>query len=154
LPDGNVGVLYPVQTLPAATGGTGPYTYAAPTLPPGLTFDPLTRKISGTPTQSGLFTIPVTVTDKDGTKITTNYSVRVIGALSMPTAALANGTVGTAYAPQTLPVVSGGTAPYTYTAINLPPGLTFNPTTRVISGTPTKGGTYTFPVTAKDAAGN
>lgn len=154
LPDGNVNVVYTSQALPAATGGTGPYIYAALTTPPGLNFDPVTRIVSGTPTQSGLFTIPVTVTDNTGKKVTTNYTVRIIGALSLPTAALANGTVGTAYPGETLPAVTGGTGPYTYQDANLPAGLTFDPLTRKISGTPTLGGAFTFSITAKDAGNN
>lgn len=154
LPDGNVNVAYTSPALPSATGGTSPYIYAAATTPPGLQFDPATRIVSGIPTQSGLFTIPVTVTDQTGKKVTTNYTVRVIGALSLPTAALANGTVGTAYPGETLPAVTGGTGPYTYQDANLPAGLTFDPLTRKISGTPTLGGAFTFSITAKDAANN
>ncbi|MBE9599687.1 putative Ig domain-containing protein [Pedobacter sp. MC2016-24] len=154
LPDGNVNVVYTSQALPSATGGTGPYTYSAPTLPAGLQFDPVTRIISGTPGQSGLFTIPVTVKDQTGKTVTTNYTLRVIGALSLPTAALANGTVGTVYPGETLPEVSGGTGPYTYLEADMPPGLTFDRLTRKVSGTPTLGGTFTFSITAKDAANN
>ena len=36
----------------------------------------------------------------------------------------------------------------------LPTGVTYNPTTRTISGTPTTPGTYTPTVTVTDAAGN
>ncbi|WP_316746765.1 putative Ig domain-containing protein [Pedobacter gandavensis] len=154
LADGNVGIPYTPQTIPAATGGTGPYTYAATNLPLDLTFDPLTRIISGTPAQSGLYSVSVTVTDAAGTTASNTYALRVIGALSLPSATLADGTVGTAYPPVILPSVSGGTAPYTYTAANLPNGLNFDPATNTLSGTPTTGGTFTFQITAKDAAGN
>ncbi|MEE1943797.1 putative Ig domain-containing protein [Pedobacter sp. KR3-3] len=154
LADGNVGVAYPTETIPAATGGTGPYTYVASNLPPGLSFNPATRQITGTPTQSGNYSIGVTVTDGTGKTATNTYPVKVIGALSLPTATLANGTVGVPYPTQTLPAVSGGTAPYTYVATNLPPGLSFNTTTREITGTPTQGGTYTLSLTATDANGN
>ena len=45
--------------------------------------------------------------------------------------------VGTAIEPLTLPEVTGGTPPYTYTLIPaLPAGLTFDAATRTISGTP------------------
>jgi len=53
MPDGLVGNLYP-DTLLEAEGGTGPYTWSLVqgygVLPPGLTLDPLTGLISGTPT--------------------------------------------------------------------------------------------------------
>lgn len=154
LADGNVNVSYTSQPIPSATGGTGPYTYVATSLPPGLNFNATTRVISGTPTQSGLYTVTVTVTDNVGTTATNTYALRVIGALSLPTMALADGTVGTVYTAQTLPEVTGGTGPYTYTSANLPPGLSFDPITRKLTGTPTQGGTFTFSVTAKDAANN
>ncbi|MBB2149771.1 Ig-like domain-containing protein [Pedobacter gandavensis] len=154
LADGNVGVAYTPQTIPAATGGTSPYTYTASNLPLDLTFDPITRVISGTPAQSGLYSVLVTVTDNMGTKATNTYSLRVIGALSLPSAALADGTVGTAYPAVVLPSVTGGTGPYTYTSANVPAGLTFDPATNTLSGTPTIGGTFTFQITAKDAANN
>lgn len=154
LPDGAVNVVYPTQTLPAATGGTGPYTYVASNLPPGLTFDPIARTISGTPTQSGTFTLSVKVTDSGNGTITVPYTIKVAGALTLPAATLANGKVGTSYTSPALPAVTGGTAPYTYTATGLPAGLSFNPATRVISGTPTSGGNYTVTMKVTDNAGN
>jgi len=156
LADGNVNVGYTSQPIPEATGGTGPYTYSAllTSLPPGLTFNPATRVISGTPTQSGLYSVTVTVTDAVGTQASNTYSIRVIGALNLPTMALADGTVGTVYTEQTLPEVTGGTGPYTYTSANVPLGLNFDPVTRKLTGTPTVGGTFTFSVTAKDAVNN
>lgn len=154
LADGNVNVGYTSQPIPSATGGTGPYTYVATNLPSGLNFDPVTRVISGTPTQSGLYSVTVTVTDNVGTTASNNYALRVIGALSLPTMVLADGTVGTVYTEQTLPEVTGGTGPYTYSSANLPQGLNFDPLTRKLTGTPTLGGTFTFSVTAQDAANN
>ncbi|WP_316804689.1 putative Ig domain-containing protein [Pedobacter nototheniae] len=154
LADGTVGVAYTTQSIPSATGGVGPYTYAATNLPPGLTFNPVTREITGTPTQAGNYSVAVTVTDSQNKTVTTNYPVKIIGQLSLPSATLANGVVGDVYTTQTLPAVTGGTAPYTYLATNLPPGLSFNTVTREITGTPTVGGNYTISLTATDANNN
>jgi hypothetical protein len=62
-------------------------------------------------------------------------------------------TVGVAYS-ATLSV-TGGTAPYTFSIYSgsLPPGLTLNTTTGVVSGTPTTTGTYTFVAKVKDSKG-
>jgi hypothetical protein len=63
------------------------------------------------------------------------------------------GTTGTVYS---LPLnISGGKSPITFAITDgaLPAGLTLDPTTGVISGTPTGSGTYTFTVTATDANG-
>ena len=53
-------------TLPAATGGYGTNPvriYTATPLPPGLTFDPATRAITGTPTTIGSTTVNYRVVD-------------------------------------------------------------------------------------------
>jgi hypothetical protein len=62
------------------------------------------------------------------------------------------GVVGAAYT--TTFVVAGGTAPLTLSLASgsLPPGLTFNAATRVISGTPTTPGTYSFTVQLVDSS--
>lgn len=154
LADGTVGVVYATETLPAATGGVGPYTYVATNVPAGLSFNPTTRELTGTPTGAGNFSITLRVTDSEGRQATNTYALKVNGALTLATATLPDGTVGTAYPVQTLPAVSGGTGPYVYEALNLPAGLSFNITTRQLSGTPTTGGTYTFAVKVTDAASN
>jgi M6 family metalloprotease-like protein len=80
LPEGTNQVLYPPVTL-AATGGTLlPYTWRVVTsdiLPPGLTLDPNTGVISGTPTQAGLYTFGVTVQDANSVATTGEFSLRI-----------------------------------------------------------------------------
>ncbi|MCJ0743511.1 Ig-like domain-containing protein [Pedobacter montanisoli] len=154
LADGTVGAVYIKQTLPSASGGVGPYTYAASNLPPGLAFNATTREITGTPTQSGNYNIKLTATDAEGRTITNTYTVKVIGVLSLATASLPDGLLGSSYPAQILPSVTGGTGPYIYQAINLPPGFNFNTTTRAITGTPTLGGNFTFSIKVTDANNN
>ena len=61
--------------------------------------------------------------------------------------------VNTPIDPLSLPVASGGTAPYTYTLDPLPDGLVFDAAAQVLSGTPTTEATTTLTYTATDARG-
>ena len=80
LPEGTNQVLYAPVTL-EATGGTAlPYTWRVVTsdiLPPGLTLDPSTGVISGTPTQAGLYTFGLTVQDANSVATTGEFSLRI-----------------------------------------------------------------------------
>lgn len=65
------------------------------------------------------------------------------------------GTVGVPYDGFTV-TASGGTPPYTYTLVGTwPSGITVNPTTGFVSGTPTESGTFAdLSVSATDAGGS
>src|SRR6185312_2159900 len=153
---GTVGTPY--SSAFVASGGTAPYTYAitAGALPAGLTLNPATGAVSGTPTSAGTFNFTVTATDSTGgTAATTssNCSIVIAPPTISVTGIASTGTVGTPYSSAF--VASGGTAPYTYaiTAGALPAGLTLNPATGAVSGTPTSAGTFNFTVTATDSTG-
>ncbi len=61
-----VGMEIEPEVLPAAEGGTGDKRYSvSATLPAGLTFDPATRTISGTPMAKGEAPVIYTVLDDD-----------------------------------------------------------------------------------------
>jgi hypothetical protein len=152
LPNGQVGVAYS-QTV-SATGGTGAYTWSATGLPAGLSISVTTGVISGTPTATGTSTVSVTVMDSGSPQqtATKNLSLTVqssAGPLAITTTSLANGQVGVFYS-QTL-AATGGTGPYTWSVSfgRLPNGLSLNPSSGVISGTPTSsyGGFMTIQVT-------
>ena len=53
-------------TLPAAGGGEGELTYSLSPEVPGLSFDPETRRLSGTPTEAGTWTMTYRVRDASG----------------------------------------------------------------------------------------
>lgn len=146
LPNGSLNVAYgPVQLQ--AAGGTPPYTWSyTGTLPTGLSLSS-SGLISGTPTQSGAFTINVSVADS-----ATHHAGPVplsltITDLTITTTSLPNGAQGVLY-DQTL-TVSGGTPPYTWGVVAgiLPSGLTLNTSTGEIRGTPTI--CKTFPIVFK-----
>ena len=65
-----------------AVGGRAPYTFSAEgTLPPGLTLDPATGKISGAGTTAGRYPFTVTVTDSTGAKASVEWNITVLPLL-------------------------------------------------------------------------
>jgi uncharacterized repeat protein (TIGR01451 family) len=70
--------------------------------------------------------------------------------ITVDPASLPDGQGGVAYS-QSL-IASGGTAPYSLAVVagSLPPGLSLNSTTGLLSGTPASGGDYTFTIQATD----
>lgn len=158
LPPGVIGTPYS-QTI-SATGGTPPYTFTVSSgaLPPGLTLNPMTGEISGTPIAAGQFNFTITATDANGCPGARPYSIVIPVVPSCPfitvnPVTLPPAVVGTPYS-QTISA-TGGAPPYTFTVSSgaLPPGLTLNATTGVISGTPTTAGQFSFTITATDANG-
>jgi hypothetical protein len=139
-----------------ALGGRSPYTWsiASGTLPPGLLLDPATGVIAGVPTEFGAFSFAVTLRDSQPESVTSG-TLRIIvdpaPLLITSTGDLTGGQVNTDYSLQL--VATGGRTPYTWAVATgpLPPGLTLNPTTGVISGRPTAAGVYAFTVRVTDS---
>ena len=71
-----------LSTLPEAEGGDGELTYSlTPALPEGLSFDPATRAITGTPAEAGEFEMTYTATDEDGDEASFGFTITVQPAL-------------------------------------------------------------------------
>ncbi len=144
---GEVGVAFNSPAL-TVTGGTGPYTFSIGTgpLPAGLTLNPSTGAITGTPTAAGTFTIQVT--DANGVLASTTCPFTIVPPPTVTCSAVNSGEVGVAFTSPAM-TVTGGTAPYTFSVATgtLPAGLTLNASTGAITGTPTAAGTFTIQVT-------
>ncbi|MFJ2030381.1 fibronectin type III domain-containing protein [Streptosporangium sp. NPDC087985] len=150
-PAGEVNVAYSVPLT--VTGGTTPYVWSvsAGSLPPGLTLNAATGVLSGTPTLGGSYSFTVQVTDASSVSATQAVTLVIAAAPALTFAAPPNGEVSIPYS---IPLtVTGGTAPYVWsiTAGSLPPGLTLNTSTGLLSGTPTSGGAFSFSVKVLDA---
>ena len=142
------------QTL-QVSGGTPAYTWsiASGSLPAGLILAP-TGTISGTPTTSGGATFTAAVTDHSSPTQTISAPFTItVGStpLTIATPAPGSATVGAAYS-QNL-IATGGSAPYSWsiTSGSLPSGLSLNPTSGSLSGTPTVSGTSTVVATVRDS---
>jgi hypothetical protein len=152
LPAGTVGVLYS-QAL-VAINGVLPYRWSVTAPPPGLTLDPATGILSGTPTTNGTSTFTVQVADSSGLSTNKIFSLLVNPPpLILTTNAVFPGTVGLGYS-QTFSA-TGGIPPYrwTLTSGSPGPGLTFDPGSATISGTPQTTGNFTFTVQVTDSVG-
>ena len=145
------GVAISPLTLPAATGATSPYVYAASGLPLGLAFDAMTRIVSGTPSSIGTSNVTYTVTDANNNLVAFQFQIRVVAeVIVLPDPMNRTLVVGSDYVFTTM-VATGGTAPYFYSVEGLPPGLTFDPETREITGVPTTPNLYDVRLSVRDS---
>lgn len=99
-----------------------------------------------TPTAAGVYTYALTC---GGT--ISGFATLTVPAIEVTTSSLASASVGTAYS-ATL-AEQNGLAPFTWTVTSgsLPAGLTLDPTTGAITGTPTAAGVSTFTVRVSDS---
>jgi len=153
LPPGAEGVAFRSVTF-TASGGTGGYTWTATGLPSGLTMSS-SGVLSGTSAvgSHGSYTVQVTVKDSSNNTNTASLLLIVVSLTFTGPYQLAPATEGVAYTPVTM-TVSGGTPPYTWSALSLPSGLAVS-AGGLLSGTPATGtrGSYVPQVTVRDSAG-
>ena len=123
-------------------------------LPPGLSLNPTTGVISGVPTTLlGTFDFTVRATNAAGST-TRNLHINIVPQAPpiITTITLPRGYM---HIPYNQRLIASGTEPISWSPVgNLPPGLTLNQTTGVISGIPTLNGSFIFTVRATNVAGS
>jgi hypothetical protein len=149
----------PYEYTPPRRGGVEPYSWALTTgeLPTGLTLDPSTGTIHGTPTASGTTALGIRLSDSSqpeaqGTEASATITVEPAPRLQIVSSEMPSAVVGQPY--RGLLLTSGGTTPLTWSlkSGSLPPGLSLEPETGVVSGTPSAKGTSKFTVQVTDSS--
>jgi uncharacterized repeat protein (TIGR03803 family) len=131
------------------TAANTPTGYGAMNLPSGLSLNPSSGLISGTPTLVGATTVSISATNAAGTGSAT-LMITVLPQLPVITSApAATGSTGFNFNYQ----ITATNNPSTYSSGPLPAGLTLNPSTGLISGTVASTGTSAVIIIAANPAG-
>ena len=165
------GTVTVTETIPAgltlvSMAGTG-WTCAAnactrsDALAAGASYPPITVTVNVATNATSPQVNAVSVSGGGSGSANATDSTTIVGALTVTCSAPPNGTVGTPYSWTTC-TPSGGTAPYAWNAPEeifggkvsglLPPGLSLNSSTGVVSGTPTTAGSYGITLTITDSS--
>src|SRR5919202_4929187 len=153
LPPATVGAAYSAKLQ---AGGhpvrSEEWKVTAGALPAGLTLAP-DGTISGTPSAPGSSTFTVTATsigDDGAARVDSRQFAILVGGKIAVTASRRAAEVGIRF--RSTLSVSGGQGPYRWSATGTPPGLTVG-ADGVISGVPTRAGSYTLTARFVDASG-
>lgn len=144
-----------VSVTPLLSGGTAPYEWKATGLPSGLSINQNTGEITGQPDVKDVdktLTVKVTVTDRDKLKVDASFAWQIVPALVVSVSPQ-NSAAGSPV-DLTTNSASGGSGTYTWSVKDLPAGLTLDPATGVVRGTPTTARTYTVVYTVTDQIGS
>jgi hypothetical protein len=142
-------VNQPLTTGVKAVGGRPPYTFTATgTLPPGLTLDAATGRITGAGTAAGRYPFTVTVTDGTGTKASVEWNVTILPLIDFTKGkGLPVGRVDRVYSAR-IPIRGKDSATAQFAvAGQIPPGLEIDDNGR-LTGTLMRPGVYRLKVYA------
>jgi len=153
LPNAAAGTAYS-QAL-SVTGGVPPYswTVTAGALPAGMALDSARALIAGTPVGADVSQFTLRVTDNAQASDAQAITLRVVPSLAITApSTLPAGAAGRAYSYELS--AAGGKPPYQWSVRGpgLPPGLSLDETSGVLSGAPTRSGQFTFTVVVTDSA--
>ncbi len=144
-PAGTAGTALSPSISLTAAGGTAPYTWslASGQLPPGLSLNG--SQLQGTPTSAGTYYFTLRVQDSATPLNASAYmpfkmnilpnpppSLRITG----PASPLAAGTLSATYSGGNAAQAAAVAGALTWSATNLPTGMSINPTTGVLTGVP------------------
>ncbi len=131
---------------------TGASSLAVSNLPPGLRFDSVLNAIVGQPTVPGTYQVGLSAPNSVGTT-TATLTLNILNVATGPVIASGTSATGRTGRRFTFQVfVTGATSSARLSATNLPPGLTFNAITGLISGAASQDGSFAVGLTVTDGA--
>jgi hypothetical protein len=135
--------------------GTVTWSLRSGTLPAGLFFDGSTGSFQGRPTEFGLFSnIVVEATDDKGGFVSKSFSIDVKHDQSPIDLTVAAASAHAGLAIKTvLPTLANAIGQLSFSASGLASGLSIDPDTGEVTGTPTAAGVYQASVTVSDVTG-
>ncbi len=142
---GTVGVAFAGYQI---TATNSPTSFGASGLPAGLSVN-ASGLISGTPTTAGTFNSTITATNASGSDNKTLVFTINPPAPVITSPGTASGTGGQPFSYQ----ITATNSPASFGATGLPPGVSVNTTTGLVSGTPTASGTFNATVSATNVTG-
>jgi hypothetical protein len=146
----------PYSTTLTASGNPAPsFSVQSGTLPAGLSLNPTSGVLSGTPTSTGTFSGVFAATNSQGT-VTQAFSFTINEPLVAPafTSAALSPTILTGSPYSATLTASGNPAPsFSVQSGTLPAGLSLNSTSGLLNGTPTSTGTFSGVFAATNSQG-
>jgi hypothetical protein len=126
--------------------------FGATGLPGGLTLNPATGAITGTPTNAGVYSVAITAANTTG-QTTNNLNVVIYNGIApvpaITSALIASGTVGVGFNY----AITATNNPTGFFAIGLPLGLCFNQANGGITGAPLAPGIFNVTIRASNVGG-
>ena len=144
-----VGVPFSAKLTPSGGNGTYTFTLAAGSLPTGLALA-ADGTVVGTPRAAGVYRATLRLADSEGRTADYAANFGVAARLAVSTLALRPGKVGRLYRAKV--ASTGGVLPRKWKILKgpLPKGLRFDRALGILSGTPTRAGTYRVTVQVTD----
>lgn len=136
----------------ALTASNSPTSFNLGTLPAGLAYDAENSRIAGTPTTAGTYNVSLSANNAtgEGGAVTLVITIDPSGPVpAINSAATVTANLNEALSYQ----ITASNSPTSYTANNLPVGLSLNATTGEISGTPTVAGVRIATLVANNGNG-
>jgi hypothetical protein len=150
LPNGRAGTAWVHNLSQTGITGTVIWEVINGSLPPGVTLNLTSGVLGGTPTTAGTYSFTIRATGNFSCTKEITYSVTICPNASVLPVSIANSVINSAFSQQFTQSALSGTIAWSVSAGSLPPGLSLDPVTGLLSGTPSQIGLFTFTIQASN----